>query len=46
MFGRCFEMQYIVSRRGSRKFCQRGSEFDNVYCVFFFFFCYILVDGG
>ena len=28
--------------RGSRKFCQRGSKFDNVFFFFFFF----LVDEG
>ena len=29
--------------RGSRKFCQRGSNFDNVFFSFSFFF---LVDKG
>ena len=24
--------------RGARKFCQRGSKFDNVFFFFFFFF--------
>ena len=28
--------------RGSRKFCQRGSDFDNVFFLLFFF----LVDEG
>ena len=26
----CFEI-YIVCMRGSRKFCQRGSNFDNIF---------------
>ena len=30
-------------KHGSRKFCQRGSKFDN---VFFFFFFFLFVDGG
>ena len=30
----------IVNMRGSRKFCQWGSKFDNVFLVFF------LVDEG
>ena len=36
-----------VSMRGSRKFCQRGSNFDNVFflCVIFLFF-FFLTRGG
>ena len=32
--------------RGSRKFCQRGSKFDNVFFLFLFFFIFFLVDEG
>ena len=33
--------------RGSRKFCQRGSNYDNVFFFFFFFFLFfVLFDGG
>ena len=27
----------VMGMRGSRKFCQRGSKFDNVFFFFFFF---------
>ena len=33
-----------MAMRGSRKFCQRGSKFDNVFLIFFCFFH--LVDEG
>ena len=31
-----------LGMRGSRKFCQRGSKFDNIFLLFLFF----LVDEG
>ena len=35
-----FSLSYHLdeSMCGSRKFCQRGSNFDNVFFFFFFFF--------
>ena len=31
--------------RGSRKFCQRGSKFDNVFCCFFCLFFHLVDEG-
>ena len=33
---------FIHGMRGSRKFCQRGSNFDNVSFFFFFFFFFLV----
>ena len=30
--------------RGSRKLCQRGANFDNIF--FFFFFFFFMIRGG
>ena len=32
--------------RGSRKFCQRGSNFDNVFVIYFLLFFSLMGGGG
>ena len=43
-----FQHRYLLTTlmrmRGSRKFCQRGSNFDNVLLIFLYFF--VLIDQG
>ena len=42
----CVRFNIYSYMRGSRKFCQRGPNFDNVFfLVFFFFFFFFLMRG-